>query len=207
MLKNPSQLNSLPKSPSRFVYQRHKPEDTDLYKIIENNLPAFQSHLSNADVSLPSFVHSEFRSYLRCGLLEHGFLRVKSNGCSFEHLTWAAPCILVQTSRFLPGAPSPSCGARRMIETSAHLLDHIIPPVPVRQWVLSFPWPLRLLFARQPDTLSRCLAIIIRAIETNLIHRAGLTRTSGAQTGIVTLIQRFGSALNLNPDAVQFTYI
>ena len=74
----------------------------------------------------------------------------------------------------------------------------VIPKVPVRQWVLSFPWPLRLLFARQPNTLSRCLAVIIRAIETDLIHRAGLTRASGAQTGIVTLIQRFGSALNLN---------
>ena len=96
------------------------------------------------------------------------------------------------------GAPSPSCGARRMVETSAHLIDHVIPKAPVRQWVLSFPWPLRLLFARQPSTLSRCLAVIIRAIETDIIHRAGLTRASGAQTGIVTLIQRFGSALNLN---------
>jgi len=37
-----------------------------------------------------------------------------------------------------------------------------------------------------------------RAIETDLIHRAGLTRKSGARSGIVTLIQRFGSALNLN---------
>jgi hypothetical protein len=55
-----------------------------------------------------------------------------------------------------------------------------------------------LLFARQPSTLSRCLAVIIRAIETDLIHRAGLTRAGGAQTGVVTLVQRFGSALNLN---------
>jgi predicted AAA+ superfamily ATPase len=30
-----------------------------------------------------------------------------------------------------------SCGARRMAETAAHLVDHVIPPVPVRQWVLS----------------------------------------------------------------------
>jgi hypothetical protein len=85
-----------------------------------------------------------------------------------------------------------------MVETSAHLIDHVIPNVPVRQWVLSFPWPLRLLFARQPDTLSRCLAVTIRAIETDLIHRAGLTRASGARSGAVTLVQRFGSALNLN---------
>ena len=76
MLENTSQLSSLPKSPGGFVYKRHKPEESDLYKIIEQNLPIFQSHLSNADISLPAFVHNEFRSYLRCGLLEHGFLRV-----------------------------------------------------------------------------------------------------------------------------------
>ena len=106
--------------------------------------------------------------------------------------------LFMQTQGFLSGAPSPSCGARRMVETSAHLIDHVIPTVPVRQWVLSFPWPLRLLFARQPDTLSRCLAVIIRAIETDLIRRAGLTRVGGARSGVVTLVQRFGSALNLN---------
>ena len=63
-------------------YQQHKPEETDLYKIIEQNLPSFQSHLSTADISLPRFVHEEFRKYLRCGLLEHGFLRVKCDDCS-----------------------------------------------------------------------------------------------------------------------------
>jgi ribosomal protein S27E len=189
MQENHTQLSSLSKSPGGFAYQRHKPEETDLYRIIEKNLSSFQSHLSNADISLPGFVHEEFRSYLRCGLLKHGFLRLKCNGCRFEHL--------VAFSCKLRGF-CPSCGARRMIETSAHLIDHVIPKAPIRQWVLSFPWPLRLLFARQPDTLSRCLAIIIRAIETELIRRAGLTRASGAQTGIVTLIQRFGSALNLN---------
>jgi len=85
-----------------------------------------------------------------------------------------------------------------MIETSAHLIDHVIPPVPTRQWVLSFPWPLRFLYASRPKVLTRTLAVITRAIETDLIHRAGLTRKSGARSGIVTLIQRFGSALNLN---------
>ena len=86
MQENHTPLSSLSKSPGGFAYQRHKPEETDLYKIIEQNLPIFQSYLSNADISLPAFVHNEFRSYLRCGLLEHGFLRVKCNGCRFEHL-------------------------------------------------------------------------------------------------------------------------
>ncbi|MGB5200563.1 MAG: transposase [Sedimenticolaceae bacterium] len=73
-------------------------------------------------------------------------------------------------------------------------------PVPLQPTsaVTSFPWPLRLLFASRPDALGRCLAVIVRAIQTNLTHRAGLTAGSGARTGVVTLIQRFGSALNLN---------
>jgi len=41
------------------------------------------------------------------------------------------------------------------------------------------------------------LGIVYRAIETHLIHKAGLTRAA-AHTGAVTLIQCFGSALNLN---------
>ena len=38
----------------------------------------------------------------------------------------------------------------------------------------------------------------MRAIAIGLIQLAGLTRGSRARTGGVTLIQRFGSALNLN---------
>ncbi|MFA5924118.1 MAG: hypothetical protein WC856_22975 [Methylococcaceae bacterium] len=38
---------------------------------------------------------------------------------------------------------SPSCNARRMAKTAAHLVDHVFPPLPVRQWVLSVPKNLR----------------------------------------------------------------
>ncbi len=50
----------------------------------------------------------------------------------------------------------------------------------------------------RPEALSRCLAVVLRAIETDLIQRADLTRAAGARTGAVTVVQRFGSALNLN---------
>lgn len=33
----------------------------------------------------------------------------------------------------------PSCNTRRMVETAAHLTDHVLPRLPVRQWVLSVP--------------------------------------------------------------------
>ena len=41
-----------------------------------------------------------------------------------------------------------------MAETAAYLVDSVIPQVPVRQWVLSFPIPLRSLFAVHPELLA-----------------------------------------------------
>ena len=41
----------------------------------------------------------------------------------------------------------PSCGGRRMTERAAHLVDEVLPPVPVRQWVLTLPYRLRYLLA------------------------------------------------------------
>src|SRR5437868_616387 len=67
----------------------------------------------------------------------------------------------------------------------------------MRQWVLSVPYPLRLLLARDPKILSNVLGIVYRVISNFLIKRAGETHKTSC-TGAVTLIQRFGSALNLN---------
>ena len=51
--------------------------------------------------------------------------------------------------------------------------------------------------ATRPEVITQVLGIVYRAISGHLIRQAGLTRAS-AVTGAVTLIQRFGSALNLN---------
>jgi hypothetical protein len=85
------------------------------------------------------------------------------------------------------------------VESAAHLVDHVFPEAPVRQWVLTFPFPLRFLLAAQPEALTQVLAVVQRGISTFVVRHSGLTVSSGARTGAVTLIQRFGSALNLNP--------
>jgi hypothetical protein len=64
--------------------------------------------------------------------------------------------------------------------------------------VLSFPYPLRFLFASQPVVMGQVLGIVYRCIATHLIKQAGFSHKSARTTGAVTLIQRFGSALNLN---------
>jgi len=169
-------------------YQRHRPEQTLLYQIIEQHYPAFAEQLAAQGKALPGYVQREFEDYLKCGRLEHGFLRVRCELCHTEHLV-AFSC---KRRGFCP-----SCGARRMAESAALLVDEVFPEQPMRQWVLSFPFPLRFLFASRPEIMGRVLGIVYRAIAMHLIKKAGF-RKKTAQTGAVTLIQRFGGALNLN---------
>ena len=71
---------------AKCEYARHRPEDTVLYNIIEQHAPSLFQALGERGVSLPGFVRDEFDAYMRCGRLEHGFLRAKCQGCRFEHL-------------------------------------------------------------------------------------------------------------------------
>ena len=84
-----------------------------------------------------------------------------------------------------------------MADSAALLVDEILPYQPMRQWVLSVPFPLRFLFASNPKAMTGVLGIVYRAISTHLTQKAGLKKPM-AQTGAVILVQRFGSALNLN---------
>jgi hypothetical protein len=170
-------------------YERRQPEETTLYQVVQDHVETFLAQVEReTGTGLPQFVKTEFEAFLECGILAHGFLRLRCGDCTHEKLV-AFSC---KRRGFCP-----ACGARRMAETAAHLVEHVIPHVPVRQWVVSFPIPLRHLFATQPQLLSPVLQVIHRALATFVIHQAGLTRDQ-AQTGAVTLIQRFGSAANLN---------
>jgi len=72
----------------------------------------------------------------------------------------------------------PSCGARRMADSAALLVDEVLPHQPMRQWVLSFPFPLRFLFASQPIIMGKVLGIVYRAIATHVTRKAGYTKTT-----------------------------
>jgi hypothetical protein len=167
---------------------RHRPKDTRLYRLVEQHYPAFVAHLSEQGKALPPYVEQEFEAYLKCCRLEHGLLRVHCQSCHFERL--------VAFSCKRRGFCS-SCGARRMAETAALLAVEVLPALPLRKWVISLPFALRFLFAARPDALAKALEIIYRLIPMHLAHKAGLTDREAA-TGAVTLVQRFGSALNLN---------
>ena len=64
-----------------YRYQRHRPEQTLLYQIIEQYYPAFTAHLAEQGTVLSAYVQREFDDFLKCGRLEHGFLRVRCETC------------------------------------------------------------------------------------------------------------------------------
>ena len=106
-------------------YQRHRPEQTLLYRIIERHYPVFTDQLAAQGTVLPGYVQREFEDFLKCGRLEHGFLRLRCDTCHAEHLV-AFSC---KRRGFCP-----SCGARRMVESAALLVDEVLPQEPMRRF-------------------------------------------------------------------------
>jgi hypothetical protein len=57
------------------------PEQTVLYRLIEEHYPRFVEEVERSGACLPKFIHQEFEDCLKCGLLEHRFVRVNCDGC------------------------------------------------------------------------------------------------------------------------------
>ncbi|MFT7266569.1 MAG: hypothetical protein ACI9A2_004664 [Halioglobus sp.] len=91
--------------------------------ILGRGLSRFHNRYSKSRDCPADHVYGEFEGYLKCGRLEHGFLRVRCNTCHFERLL-AFSCKKRGFCR--------SCGARRMAETAALLADDVFPDVPLR---------------------------------------------------------------------------
>ena len=96
----------------------------------------------------------------------------------------------------------PACNGRHMAQTAAHLADHIIPPVPVRQWVVSVPKRLRGFLADRPRAVAAVTRIFLDEIERTLITASGITAAADTPSaslprlGGISFLHRFGSALN-----------
>jgi hypothetical protein len=82
-----------------------------------------------------------------------------------------------------------------MVETAAHLTDHVLPNVPHRQWVLSVPKRVRYLFRNHRETVGAVLRIFMRALETTL-RRGSPGAPATSRFGAVAFVHHFGSSLN-----------
>jgi len=150
----------------RGVYRPRDAAHTVLHQVIAEHLEAFLRAVAEAGdgAALPQFVEREFREFLTCGVFEHGVARFRCEGCAREHLV-PFSC--------KGRAWCPSCGGRRMTERAAHLVDVVLPWVPVRQWVLTVPYRLRYQMAWNHG-LSRAVLATIRYRVQRLLVRRGL---------------------------------
>ena len=59
-----------------------------------------------------------------------------------------------------------------MTQAAANFVEHVIPRVPARAWVLALPIPMRLLPASQPKSLTLVLQVVQEVLTRFLLERA-----------------------------------
>jgi len=128
--------------------------------------------------SMPAYAEREFRRYLECGILAYGFARARCGECGHDFLL-AFSC--------KGRAVCPSCNTRRMAESAAHLVDHVLAPLPVRQWVVSLPKRLRYPLHHERKALNGALRIFLEEIERHL-HTQSPGAAADSRTGAVAFI-------------------
>ena len=167
-----------------------------LQRIAREDLPALIEAADQAGRFIPRHVERTVERFLTCGDSREGFAWLVCDDCDHHRLV-PFSC----NTR----AICSSCGGRRMATRAAWLVDRVIPEVPVRQWVLTLPWARRLVLARRSDlllgVLNQALDVIFAWYRYQAAERLGLPleRARDFRCGAVTQIQRFSSALSLNP--------
>ena len=171
-----------------LTYTRREPEKTALYQVFHRHLHGFERMWNGGDDGghLPKHVTEELRQYLTCGILTHGFAQMHCDSCHKRHLVGFS----CKGRGFCP-----SCLGRRMNDGAANLVDHVLPEkVPIRQWVLTLPYPLRYPLAFDARHLGQVLHLF-----TDTVSKWYRRSRPAGQTGSVTVIQRASSDLRLNP--------
>jgi len=178
-------------APNSFInpYIRHRPEQGLVYRTVETYWPIFLQEQERIGKTVPHFIKDEFDDFLKCGIPEYGVVRTYCYQCRYSGVV-AFSC---KRRGFCP-----SCCARRMNDEAAHLVDKVLPQIVYRQWVISFPYKLRYMMAYNPKLTNKALSIFISVINSYLKKKARRLGIRNSKPGVVTFIQRFGSALNLN---------
>ena len=184
-------MGALSSEQNSFVYKRREPEKTLLYSALVSGIEPWLAERKNdtSKTQFPDFVEKEFRGYLRCGLLQYGFVFLECEGCS-THVPVAYSCKL--------RGFCPSCGAKRQAETVSHLIDNVLPKAPFRQWVTTFPYQLRFWMATNRSLTNDVHKIVSKELMAFYERQAEDLGIKDPKHGGSTFIQRFGSACNLN---------
>ncbi len=171
-------------------YIPRRPEETPLYQIVQASYKTFVADREAEDRPVPEYVKKEFEGYLKCGLVQFGFLRLSCSSCGEESV-----CAFSCKFRGF----CPACCAKRMVEASTHLVENVLPHVPYRQFVISFPIPMRYWLNTNKKLFNKVHRIVIEQIHGYYKNEAEAKGIKGSTPGSISFTQRWGSDLRLNP--------
>src|SRR2546422_11779352 len=98
---------SCPGLPQLVRRRPRNPEESLLHQVVGGELETFLASQQDNERQVPGFIEREFRSFLDCGVLARGFLRIACDTCRLDRVV-AFSC----KSRGI----CPSCGGRRMAD-------------------------------------------------------------------------------------------
>ena len=118
---------------TQAVYRPRRPEQTPLFQLVKKHYVTWHKNKTHEN-EVPRYISNAFQKYLGCGILAKGFACAHCEECKQDFFI-AFSC----KGRGI----CPSCASRAMVETAAHLVTNVLPRVPFRQFVISFPMRIR----------------------------------------------------------------
>ena len=177
---------SCPKQ-SQTVYRPRRPEKTPLFQVIKKNYLPWRKNRETNENPVPHYIEKVFQKYLGCGILAKGFACAHCDGCSKDFLI-AFSC---KGRGICPAAINALWWKLlRILSTS------VLPRVPFRQFVISFPMRIRY-YLENHKTLQTVLKIVVDEIRKTLITNS--PDVQSPQIGAISFIQHFGNTLNYHP--------
>jgi hypothetical protein len=180
------------KSATGYTYARREPEKTALFQVLQQHLLTFEQEWTDKSDgrTLPGFVTDELHDFLGCGILARGLAQLFCPTCHARYVVaWSC-----KGRGFCP-----SCGGRRMNAGALTLVDYVLPEVPIRQFVLTVPFPLRFPLAFDGKLLGQVLRIFTDTVAANYRKHLADRGIPGGKHGAVAVIQRANSDLRCNP--------
>ena len=166
------------------LYRPRRPEKTVLFGIIKKYYRTWKQNLKHP---LSRYVEKTFEKYLDCGNPGKGFAWAYCHCCHTDFIiAFSCKCRGI----------CPSCSTLTMVKTAAHLVEQVIPAIPVRQWVISFPLRIRH-YLLEPCILQNVLEIVVEEIRKTIIAES--PDVPNPQIGAVSFLQNFGATLNVHP--------
>ncbi|WP_434479315.1 IS91 family transposase [Gemmatimonas sp.] len=176
---------------ARGVYQPRRPQASPLFRLVSDHLHRLQTvydeRFAREYGPWCSVVAQVAEKFLACGILDHGFARIRCDDCAHAYLLgFSCKC-----RHFCP-----SCHAKRLAIWTQWLDTTLLAPVPHRQVVLTIPKRLRaygLYRRRLLGEIARVAARIVTAAIRTLTGERDLV------VGIVACLQTHGSRANWHP--------